>query len=158
MSVAFNQIFQKTLPDPTNPNKTMHFNPFDVYNLGKAGSHRRVNHDPLTASAMSFLAHGIKGAQLGNLHVLLDVMSEQIKKEHGVIGRDLFEAHTNYILENSVLPTIIEKRKMLGMMTNGAYNNAKRQYHSNSMRAKSGRMGHRQNLHKAFIPTKAFYR
>jgi hypothetical protein len=131
-------------------------NPYDFYGLGKDGSHRRVNHDPVSAAAMSFLAHGVKGAQLGNLHVLLDVMSERLKKEHGVIGRDLFEAHTNYLLETSVLPTIIQKRRLLSMAQNMATHSPKRKYNK-PMGHNSGRLAARQNIHRPFIPTKAYH-
>lgn len=134
-------------------------NPFDFYGLGKDGSHRRVNHDPVSAAAMSFLAHGVKGAQLGNLHVLLDVMSEQIKKDHGVIGRDLFEAHTNYLLETSVLPTIIQKTRLMSMAQNMATHSPKRRYYSRPTRNSGrARLAHRQNIHRTFIPTKSFLR
>ena len=148
MSVAFSQVFQKNTIDPKTGKSTM-VNPFDFYGLGKD--------DPVSAAAMSFMAHGVKGAQLGNLHVLLDVMSEQIKKDHGVIGRDLFEAHTNYLLETSVLPTIIQKRKLMSMAQNMATHTPKRKYRTPMGRG-SGRLAASQNYHRTFIPVRPYYR
>lgn len=153
MSILFNQVFQRNQPDPRTGELKM-TNPYDFYGLGKTASHRRVNHDVLSATAMCFKAHGIEGAKLGNLHCYADMFGEELKKRHGTTGRDLFEAHMNHMLENSVLPTIIENRKMMGYLTRGAYESAKRSYHSSSSR----RIAHRQNLHRTFIPTKAFYR
>ena len=154
-SVAFNQVFERYEPDPwTGQVKVT--NPYDFYGLSKTATHRRVNHDVLSATAMSFLAHGIEGAKLGNLHCMVDMLGEQIKKEHGVTGRDLFEAHMNHLLENNVLPTMIRNQKVKGIMANNAMNNARRSYSTTSRN--SGRMHHQQNLHKTFIPTRAFYR
>ena len=154
-SIAFSHVFERYEADPAT-GKTRMINPFDYYNLGKTATHRRVNHDVLSATAMSFLAHGIEGAKLGNLHCLVDVLGEQIKKEQGVTGRDLFEAHMNHLLENNVLPGIIRDQKIRSMMSTGAYNNVKRTYNSKSRN--SGRMHHKQNFHKAFINTRPYYR
>lgn len=154
-SVAFSHIFERYEADPKS-GKTKMVNPFDYYNLGHTATHRRVNHDVLSATAMGFQAHGIEGAKLSNLHCLVDVLGEQIKKEQGVTGRDLFEAHMNHLLENNVLPGIIRDQKIRSMMTNSAYNNVKRTYNTKSRN--SGRMHHRQNIHRTFIPTKAVYR
>lgn len=156
-SVAFNHIFQRYEPD-SKSGKMGIVNPFDYYDLGKTAPHRRVNHDVLSATAMSYLGYGIEGAKLGNLHCLVDVLGEQIKKEQGVTGRDLFEAHMNHLLENHVLPTIIRNQKMRSIVANNAYNNVKRSYSRKPSRnSKTGRMHHRQNLHRTFIPTKSFY-
>ena len=148
----FNQLFQRNVPDPAHPGQMKVFNPYDFYGLGKTASHRRVNHDVLSATAMCFKAHGIEGAKLGNLHCYVDMFGEEIKKRHGTTGRDLFEAHLNHLLENTVLPTIMDKRKILSYMTKGAYESARRSYsRPNNMRSRTGRIAHRQNLHRSFI-------
>jgi len=86
-------------PKGTKKNKAIAYNPFDIMELGKTAPHRRINHDPFSASLMSFMEQGLQGVALSNLHLYLDSLSEVWKGIDGSVGRDYKEAQLNYILE-----------------------------------------------------------
>ena len=94
-------MIAKTIVPVRKGDKLQYVNPYDYYGLSNI-PHRRVNHDPVTAGIMSFLEHGYDGIGLANTHLALDMISESIKKQLGVTGRDLFEAELNYVLENMI--------------------------------------------------------
>jgi hypothetical protein len=72
--------------------------PYDY--LGIAGKgHRRVNHDILTASLMTYYEVGPHAIGPTMVHLLLDDMSEEMKKRVGRAERDVWEAGINYKLE-----------------------------------------------------------
>jgi hypothetical protein len=100
-SKAFNEAYTSIMgPDGR------YYNPFDFFSLGKTASHRRVNHDPVSATITALMENPRNGAVLANLHLILDVIGEEIKKQHGVPVRDLWEAQMNYIVDK-----LIRKRK-----------------------------------------------
>jgi len=81
--------------------KRIYSNHLDFFGLGNI-PHRRVNHDPLTATIMTLMEYGPEGLPAMNLHLIADAISEQMKKEYGRAGRDLREAQMNFILEAMV--------------------------------------------------------
>jgi hypothetical protein len=153
-SIAFNQSFTTSAIDPKS-GKLTYYNPYDVFNLGKKSPHRRVNHDPISSAVMGFMSHGSRGSSLGNLHVMLDVVSEDWKRNFGVSERDFMEAHMNHFLETQVLPRLIAQTKLKQSVINEATKLGKKKYYSRDARERRILMS--QNMHKAFIPTKTFY-
>lgn len=146
-SVSFNQSYTTSAIDPKT-GKLTYYNPFDIFNLGKKSPHRRVNHDAISSTAMGLMSHGPKGAAMANLHVALDVISEDWKSKHGVSDRDYMEAHINHFLETSVLPRLIAQNKLKQSMISEAYRRGKRKMYG---KQKLGGYYPMQNMHKAFI-------
>lgn len=81
--------------------KKIYNNDLDIFGLGNI-PHRRVNHDPVTASIAVLQEFGPRGLLAMQLHLIGDAISEQMKKEYGRAGRDLREAQMNFILEAMV--------------------------------------------------------
>lgn len=143
----FSKALERRVPDPKTGEMKI-VNPFDIYGLGQRSQHRRTNHDPLSASVMGFKAYGLRGSILSNLHTMMDVVSDKMKDKTGVVGRDLWEANVNYMLEKHVLPQVIARQKLYSHMTNANLKGLHKQGNR-----KTGRyIASRQNMHKSFIP------
>lgn len=147
-AALFSKALQQKVPDPKTGELKI-INPFDVFGLGNKTSHRRINHDPLSSAVMTYKAHGVKGSVLGGLHVMMDAFSEEIKKSQGVVGRDLWEANVNYMLEKHILPQVIQRQKMISQATNSMV----RSQYKRGNRKTGAFMSSRQNMHRTFIPT-----
>jgi hypothetical protein len=98
-SVSFNQSYTTSAIDPRT-GKLAYYNAFDIFNLGKKSPNRRVNHDAISSTAMGMMSHGPKGAAMANLHVALDVISEDWRSLHllYVYCRFRFSLNLLYIL------------------------------------------------------------
>jgi hypothetical protein len=94
--------FLQTVEPRTKGKGKRYSNRFDVFNLGQGAVHRRVNHDPVTASIMGLLEYGPSALPAIQLHLMLDAISDNMKKDFGRSGRDLREAQMNYVLESMV--------------------------------------------------------
>lgn len=153
--IMFNQIFSQYLPDPRDPRKSRYYNPLDIFHLGEKIPHRRVNHDPLTAAMAGTLEHGVTGGFLSTLHVMVDVIGEEWKKNMGGPDARFLEAQMNYFLEKGVIPQLMERQKMKNRALSSAAATTTRVSpfrKTNTKRQKDRRMTMSQNL------TKAFYR
>lgn len=71
--------------------------PYDYLGLGKG--HRRINHDIVTASIMTYYEVGPQAIGPTIVHLLLDDMSEEMKKRVGRGERDVWEAGANLKME-----------------------------------------------------------
>jgi hypothetical protein len=144
----FGKALERKVPDPKTGEMKI-INPFDIYGLGQRSPHRRTNHDPLSASVMGFKAHGLKGSILSNLHTMMDVVSDKMKDRTGVVGRDLWEANVNYMLEKHIIPQVVAHQKMMAHMTNSNL----KSLHKQGNRSTGRYMKSRMNMHKSFIPS-----
>jgi len=97
-TAMFNELTMKLpYPDPRTGRK--YFNPYDLYGITGESQHRQYLHDPLTAGLVTYMEHGIDALGPMQLHLLLDGMRKELKRQYGALGADFIELELNMILD-----------------------------------------------------------
>lgn len=113
-SMIFNDMTTK-LPFK-GPHGSKYINPWDLYGITGESAHRAYLHDPVSAGIVTYMEHGIDALGPMNLHLMLDGIRKQLKRQYGALGADFIELEMNMLLEQ------ILKRKGLKSSLGYHYN------------------------------------
>lgn len=96
-SMLFNDLTMR-LPFK-GPTGRKYFNPWDLYGITGESQHRQYLHDPITAGLVTYLEHGMDALGPMQLHLMLDGMRKELKRQYGALGADFVELQMNMMLE-----------------------------------------------------------